>query len=125
MFRQVKNLEALEKSILSREKVMSTGLGRSVAISHGEAPELQQVIIALGISKKGIEYESVDGSPVHLLFVVVNSKLKRAEYLEVLASLTRLMRMTEVRTDIRCCTCSQDVKDTLEQAFRELLVQHP
>ena len=52
VFSKVRDLPALEKAILSREKVMSTGLGRGVAISHGEVPEIHKVVIALGLSQK-------------------------------------------------------------------------
>ena len=117
IFEKVRDLPALEKSILSREKVMSTGLGRGVAISHGEAPEIPKVVVALGISEKGIVFDSIDGDPVHILFIIVNSRLKRGEYLEVLSSLTRLMRKEEVRKGIRCCTCASEVEDLLKYAL--------
>jgi mannitol/fructose-specific phosphotransferase system IIA component (Ntr-type) len=113
VFEKVRDLPALEKAIISREKVMSTGLGRGVAISHGEAPEISKVTVALGLSKKGIVFDAIDGNPVHILFIIVNSKLKRGEYLEVLSSITRLMRKEEVRNGIRRCTCASDVEDLL------------
>jgi mannitol/fructose-specific phosphotransferase system IIA component (Ntr-type) len=115
-FKDVRDFQALEKGILSREKVMSTGLGRGVAISHGEVPEIGKVAIALGLSEKGINFDSIDGYPVHILFVVVNSKLKRGEYLEVLSSLIKLMRDGEVRDGIRCCSCSSEVEKLLHVA---------
>jgi mannitol/fructose-specific phosphotransferase system IIA component (Ntr-type) len=114
VFANVRDLPALEKSILSREKVMSTGLGRGVAISHGEVPEIPKVVVALGLSEKGIVFDSIDGNPVHILFIIVNSKLKRGEYLEVLSSLTKLMRKEEVRKGIRCCTCASEVENLLK-----------
>ncbi len=116
VFDRVRDLPALEKAILSREKVMSTGLGRGVAISHGEAPEIHKVVIALGLSEKGIVFDSIDGKPVHILFIIVNSKLKRGEYLEILSDLTRLMRNDEVRNEIRCCSCPQEVEEVLRLA---------
>ena len=113
VFSKVRDLPALEKAILSREKVMSTGLGRGVAISHGEVPEIEKAVIALGLSKEGIVFDAIDGKPVHILFIIVNSKLKRGEYLEILSKLTRLLRKEEVRNEIRCCTCPQEVKEVL------------
>jgi mannitol/fructose-specific phosphotransferase system IIA component (Ntr-type) len=116
VFKRVRDLEVLEKAILSREKVMTTGLGRGVAISHAEVPGLPGVEVALGLSKKGIEFDAVDGKPVHILFVVVNSKLKRAEYLEVLSTLTKLMRKEQVRKEMLCCSSSGDVEKVLHNA---------
>ncbi len=117
IFGKVRDLPALEKAILSREKVMSTGLGRGVAISHGEVPEIRKVVIALGLSEKGINFDAIDGHPVHILFIVVNSKFKRAEYLEILSNLIKLMRDGEVRNGIRCCSCSSEVEKLLRVAF--------
>ena len=116
VFRQVRDFPALEKAVLSREKVMSTGLGRGVAISHGEVPEIQKVVVALGLSEKGINFDAIDGDPVHILFIVVNSKYKRAEYLEVLSNLIKLMRDGDVRNGIRCCSCSSEVEELLHVA---------
>ena len=116
VFEKVRDLPTLEKAILSREKVMSTGLGRGVAISHGEVPEIRKVVIALGLSKKGINFDAIDGHPVHILFIVVNSKFKRAEYLEVLSSLIKLMRDGDVRNGVQCCSCSSEVEEFLRLA---------
>lgn len=116
VFDEVRDLPALERAILSREKVMSTGIGRGVAISHGEVPEIRRVVVALGISEKGIAFDSIDGDPVHILFIVVNSKLKRGEYLEVLSGLIKLMRNGELRDGIRCSSCSSEVEQLLHVA---------
>ena len=119
-FKKVRDLPALEQAILAREKVMTTGIGRGVAISHGEAPELPSVLVALGISCDGIDFDAVDGKPVHFLFVIVNSRLKRAEYLEVLSTLTKVMRSEDIRHSVSGCTCSGDIQDTLHAAFHRL-----
>lgn len=114
--RSVREPAALERAILSREKVMSTGIGRGVAFSHGEATDLPGISVAVGLSKEGIDFEALDGKPVNILFLIVNSRLKRAEYLEVLSTLTRLMRKEHVREKILCCTCSSDVEHVLQTA---------
>ncbi len=118
VFKKVRDLEKLEQAILSREKVMSTGLGRGVAISHGVAPGMSGVIVALGLSGKGIDFDALDGKPVHILFVVVNSRLKHGEYLEVLSILTKLMRSEDVREDVLCSSCGDEVEKVLHDAAR-------
>ena len=100
---------------------MSTGLGRGVAISHGEVPEIDKVVVALGISEKGIDFDAIDGKPVHILFIVVNSRYKRGEYLEILSGLIKLMRDSEVRDGIQCCSCSKDVEKLLQLASSDSL----
>ncbi len=116
IFGEVHDLPALERGILSREKVMSTGLGRGVAISHGEVPEIGKVLVALGLSQKGIDFDAIDGHPVHILFIVVNSIYKHSEYLEILSTLIKLMRDGEVRNGIRGCSCSNEIEELLRVA---------
>ena len=109
VFCQVRDLEGLEQAILSREKVMSTGFGRGVAISHGETPGLNGIIIGLGLSVKGIDFESIDGGSVHLLFLIANSLRNREEYLEVLSTLSRTMRSQEFRETLLACSTEEEV----------------
>ncbi len=96
---------------------MSTGFGKGVAISHGESSELDHVTIAMGVSKQGIEFASMDGEPVHVLFLIVNPREKRGAYLQTLAMLTRMLRLSEVRNKLQCCTCCGEIEQTLETAL--------
>jgi len=98
---------------------MSTGLGRGVAISHGESSDIDHVAVALGLSAHGVEYDSRDGKPVHILFLVVNPVEERARYLDVLSTLTTLLRRTDVRNRLRCCSCADEVEATLTEALAE------
>ena len=120
-FADLRGTEALEQSVLSREKVMSTGIGRGVAIAHGEDSQLPGVRVALGISKEGIDFDALDGKPVHILFLVANSKLRRGHYLEVLRDLTKIMRLDSARDKLRCCDCGSEVEETLRTALQQLL----
>ncbi len=73
--------------------------------------------VALGLSETGIEFESMDGKPVYILFLVVNPVNEKAAYLDVLATLSGLLRNPEVRERLRCCTCVLDVEATLKEAM--------
>ena len=120
VFREVADAPELAAAVMKREKIMSTGLGRGVAIAHGECSAIPHVAVALGISEKGIAFDALDGKPVHLLFVVVNPEPIRNKYLEVLSTLTKLLRFDDVRGELRCCTCISEVEGTLRRAFQEL-----
>ena len=118
-FHGVSNARTLERSILAREATMTTGFGRGVAISHGESADINHLAVALGISSDGVEYDAMDGKPVHIIFLVVNPVGDRAEYLDVLATLTALLRQTDVRNRLRRCACVEDVESTLRDALSD------
>jgi PTS system nitrogen regulatory IIA component len=82
----------IEEAAIEREKVYTTGIGRGVAVAHGKTPCVEDTIILLGISREGIDFQSMDGEPVHLLFLIANPPEKCEEYLLALSTLARLMR---------------------------------
>ena len=73
--------EELEEAVVQREKILSTGLGRGVAVAHGTTEMISDIIIALGISEAGIDFDSFDKAPVHLLFVITNPPGRQMERL--------------------------------------------
>ncbi len=82
----------LFEKIMEREKLGSTSIGRSIAIPHCKLKGIKEPIIAIGISKKGIEYNSTDGKPVHLLIFVVSPLDNSTLHLQVLASAAHLAK---------------------------------
>jgi mannitol/fructose-specific phosphotransferase system IIA component (Ntr-type) len=69
--------EALLASVLEREKSMSTGIGRGIAIPHGKSPRARGLELAFGISSEPIDYASLDRKPVRLFFLLVSPLTKR------------------------------------------------
>jgi len=98
--KSLSSLEQFQDSVIKREEEMSTGLGEGVAIAHGNCEESKKLIVALGISHKGIEYNSIDNKPVHILFLVANPPDSQNEYLHLLSSIVRLLRQENFRQKI-------------------------
>ena len=86
------NREAIEHAVVTRERIDSTAVGRGIALSHGELKGLSSLLVAVGISRIGIEFAAVDGQPVHLLFVFATPPSHRTEYLQALAQICRMGR---------------------------------
>ncbi len=95
--RNLKDKEGLIRTILEREKLQSTGIGSGVAIPHGQTESVEGIICSLGISKEGINYDSLDGKPVYLMFMLVASPDRDAQYLSLLACIARMFRNPELR----------------------------
>ena len=64
--KKVNDIEKVRAAVLDREKIMSTGVGKGFAIPHGKSDAVNDVIAAFGKTNRDIEYEALDGNPVHL-----------------------------------------------------------
>jgi mannitol/fructose-specific phosphotransferase system IIA component (Ntr-type) len=71
MVRQGESAELLLQTLLKREELGSTGIGRGIAIPHGRSLLLDKLEIAVGRSTKGVDFDAIDKKPVHLLFLVM------------------------------------------------------
>ena len=84
-FDNTKSKELFLKEIFDREALCTTGIGHNVAIPHGKCSSMDKVRIGLGISKEGLDFNSIDGEPVHLVLVIGSNPENQVEYLKSLA----------------------------------------
>ncbi len=80
------------EAVVTREEKMSTGIAPYVGIPHGKVPEVKDVLIALGISRDGIEYDSLDGLPVKVVFLVLSETGNPGPHLRVLSRISNLIK---------------------------------
>jgi len=106
-----------EHQIKLREEKQSTGIGKGIAIAHATTNQVRNIRVALGISKEGIDFDSIDSEPVHLLFLVANPPNTQVEYLSVLSALVRLLRKAQFRQSIICCSTPQEIKALLDSSL--------
>ncbi len=124
IFMEVKDRRKVEDAIIQRENILSTGLGRGVAVAHGTTSEVKRIIIALGISEKGIDFDSIDKVPVHLLFVITSPPEKKVEYLIALAAVTRLVRDDNFRSSLYREVPSEAIEKKIREAFGSCLKKY-
>lgn len=95
---EVKDRGDLRDGIYHREKLMSTGIGLNIAVPHVRLGSIKDVAVAVAISKKDIiDYESLDGLPVRLIFMIVARKDQHAQHLRILSGISKLLKDTEFR----------------------------
>ncbi|HEY4118927.1 MAG TPA: PTS sugar transporter subunit IIA [Byssovorax sp.] len=82
----------IERVLVEREKLQSTGVGGGVAIPHGAVDRLDRLVGAVLLCPKPIEFEAIDGAPVSILFAVIGPKRATGEHLKTLARVSRLLR---------------------------------
>jgi len=89
----VEDAEVLRQSIFSREKIMSTGIGLGIAVPHARIKGVKNILIAVGINKNAIEdYESIDGTPVRLVIMIVAGERQHKEYLKLLSQIVKILK---------------------------------
>jgi PTS system nitrogen regulatory IIA component len=123
VFRNIPSLDlsSFAESVIEREQIQSTGFGHGVAVAHGRTPEVAQSKIALGVSKRGVSYDSVDGAPVHLLFIVANHPERQMDYLQILSKLVSLVRDPQFREELLSCMSKNELEDKICNAFHDFV----
>lgn len=83
--------------LFERERLGSTGIGEGVAIPHGKLRNLDQLQISFGRSREGIDFDSMDGRPAHLFFLLVAPEESVGIHLKTLARISKLLKNASVR----------------------------
>lgn len=84
--------ESILKAIMKREELGSTGIGRGIAVPHTKHPSVKKLVGAVGVSDRGVEFDSLDGEKVHLLFLLVSPPDLPVEHLRALENISRQLR---------------------------------
>ncbi|MEW6238107.1 MAG: PTS sugar transporter subunit IIA [Candidatus Omnitrophota bacterium] len=110
---KVSNLDKLVESLMAREKIQTTGIGYGMAIPHATAEGVRGVVLVLGISKKGIDFESLDGRPVHLVFLLAGEPRLQTSFLSILSKISRYFRKETFRNEILQAESAQEILSLL------------
>jgi PTS system nitrogen regulatory IIA component len=97
----IKEEEELVKSILAREALGSTGIGQGIGIPHSKSDNVKQLVAAFGISQKGVNFDSLDGEPVYIFFLLVAPEESAGPHLKALARISRMLKDKYFRDMLR------------------------
>lgn len=92
--------EQILESVLEREGRMSTGIGQGIAIPHGKCPLVEGIEIAFGIARPPIDFDSLDGEPVRIFFLLVSPPELTGPHIQALAQISRMLSADSVRDDL-------------------------
>jgi len=98
---QLKNVDNVVEAIMKRESTGSTGIGQGVAIPHAKSEDVSKIVASLGISKAGIDFDSLDGEPVYIIFLMVAPPESISEHLQAIAKISRLLKDKFFRQSLR------------------------
>jgi len=94
---------------IRREKQASTGIGKGVAVPHVHGDSIQRQVLAIGISREGVEFDSIDGQPVHIIALFASPQRHQKQHMQLLATLSRLLQQDEVRERLISAADAQEV----------------
>jgi PTS system nitrogen regulatory IIA component len=90
-------------ALLERERLRSTGVGSGVAIPHGKVARLDHLVLAVGLSRTGIDFDSADGELVHIFMVLAAPVNSTGDHLKALARIARLCSDSDFRKRLMAC----------------------
>jgi len=120
---RVDDIEKVRSAVLDREKVMSTGVGKGFAIPHGKTNAVKEIVGAFGKIKDGIDYQSLDGNPVQLVFLLVGKDNLISTHIKLLSRISRLMNKDDFRHRLREANSADEIVKLFndeEEHFLEL-----
>jgi len=106
--------KAIVKALLERENLGSTGIGQGIAIPHGKTDRIDEMVAVLGISKKGVNFEALDGEPVYIFFLLVARKDSAGPHLKALAKISRLLRDSFVCDKLKGSKDAKEAYDIIQ-----------
>jgi fructose-specific phosphotransferase system IIA component len=112
----VTDKQEMLRLIWERENVMSTGIGYGVAIPHTISNKVTQPAASLGLKPSGIDYNSLDGKPATILFLLISPELDASPHVKILAHFSRVFRHAAVREKLLACTSGEEASAVIREA---------
>ena len=113
---QAEDSEDIVKAILKREELGSTGIGRGVAVPHTKHPSVERLVGTVGISPDGVDFDSLDGEKVQLLFLLVSPPDRPGDHLRALENISRQLRDDMFCKFLKQSKTSEDICQLLAEA---------
>jgi fructose-specific phosphotransferase system IIA component len=105
----------LIEALMARESLGSTAIGQGIAIPHAKSDSVTKLVAAFGLSKKGVDFDSLDGEPVNIFFLLLAPQDSAGPHLKALARIARLLKDKYFRDNLRMCIDDKSVIRTITQ----------
>lgn len=115
----VKNHNKLRHDVLKREKEMSTGIGKQIALPHAKTEAVSDPVLVLATLKNRINFESIDNEPVQVVFLLATPEDMLAEHLKLLGRITRLAGRSDVREKLMAAVASSEVLELFREEEKD------
>ena len=103
-------------AIMKREELGSTGIGRGVAVPHTKHPSVQKLVGTVGVSVEGVDFDSLDGEPVQLFFLLISPPERPGDHLRALENISRQLRDESFCRFLKQSKTGKDINQLLQEA---------
>lgn len=111
----IDSVERFKNAIFGREEIMSTGIGKGIALPHGRDICVSELKVAVCILGKPIDFESLDQEPVRIVFMIAVPQSAGKQYMRVLSSISHFTREEEHRNMLLACQTNQELSNILKE----------
>jgi fructose-specific phosphotransferase system IIA component len=108
-------LEAIKEAVFERENIMSTGVGKGLAIPHGKADGINENYAAFALLQSPIEYKAIDGEPVTMVFLLVGPQASNNLHIKMLSRISRLMNNNSFREKLLECNSPKEIVEVFKK----------
>jgi fructose-specific phosphotransferase system IIA component len=117
----LKDRDDILKAIINRESKQSTGIGMGLAVPHAKTPVVKKLYVAFGLSRDGVDFDSIDGEKAHIFFILVSPRDVSGPHIKALAGISRLIKHEEFRTALLNCSSEKEFFAMAEEAEKKYL----
>jgi len=107
------------QAVLMREQTRSTGIGSGIAIPHGKCKGVSELVMAMGISPGGVDFQSIDGKPVHIVVLLASPLDRTGPHIQALARISRLMLDEEFRNKLQNSSSAEELYELIKNKESE------
>ncbi|MFZ5564751.1 MAG: PTS sugar transporter subunit IIA [Thermodesulfobacteriota bacterium] len=109
----------LVRMLMERERLGTTGIGGGIGIPHGKIKELNTVVLCAGLSRKGVEFDAMDGRPVRIFFLLFTPEGATEMHLMLLSRISRLLKNDIFKQRLLDAQDAEAVRDVIEEYDEE------
>ena len=111
--------EDLMGVLLEREKLGTTGIGEGIGIPHGKLKDLETPVLSFGLSRKGADFESIDGRPTYIFFLLFTPENSKSLHIDLLAQISRILKLEPFRERLLSAADGDEIYDIIKAEDKE------
>jgi len=114
-----KQLGEIRNAVFKREEIMSTGIGKQLAIPHGKCDSLDKIIASFAVLEDTVDFDSIDNQPVKMVFLLVGPNDHSSLHIKLLSRISRLMNSSAFREKLLECEDSDELFEAFQSEEKE------
>lgn len=107
--------KALVKVLMERERLGSTGIGGGIGIPHGKLKDLDTLLLSFGLSRRGVDFESMDGKPTHIFFLLITPENSTGLHLKLLAQISKTLKNDPFKDRLMNAADSEEIYNIIKE----------